>query len=56
MGTGRQVEQVLVQDGHAGSHAPASPRPCPAFTASPFPQMPWFKGWQVERKEGNAAG
>ena len=34
--------------------------PCPglasAFTASPFPQMPWFKGWQVERKEGNAAG
>ena len=34
----------------------ATPRPRPTFTASPFPQMPWFKGGQVERKEGNATG
>lgn len=27
-----------------------------SFTASLFPQMPWFKGWKVERKEGNATG
>lgn len=22
----------------------------------PSPNMPWFKGWTVERKEGNASG
>lgn len=22
----------------------------------PSPNMPWFKGWAVERKEGNASG
>lgn len=31
-----------------GTHPPDSPLG-PA-------QMPWFKGWKVERKEGNASG
>lgn len=34
------------------------PRPCliSPFTAFLSLQMPWFKGWKVERKEGNATG
>lgn len=26
------------------------------WVPSPPFQMPWFKGWKVERKEGNASG
>lgn len=30
---------------------------CPIIGTFFFPaQMPWFKGWKVERKEGNASG
>ena len=50
---GRGAERVLVL-----GWACWEPGPCLAspFTAFLSLQMPWFKGWKVERKEGNATG